>query len=203
MQTQERANCQAGRHCLHIANGKWQIKVMNRFLNSTGITGIVWTCSKLFPMFSTIRGHLEYWPYGAALTRPQALEINWTFISVIWCKYSSLSKVFIHLSEPRRSTIMRRGLENLEEGNLENGWRCSVREEKGWQSELGWVTHAADILWLLHPPFYQGVGSDGLGNVNPLYGFLKPDKTPGLTALTTPHTGLNIILKMAGTDTNM
>ena len=49
----------------------------------------------------------------------------------------------------------------------------------------------------------QGVGSDGLENVNPLYGFLKPDKTPGLTALTTPHTGLNIILKMAGSRTNM
>ena len=49
----------------------------------------------------------------------------------------------------------------------------------------------------------QGVGSDGLGNVNPLYGFLKPDKTPGLTALTTPHTGLSIILKMAGSLTYM
>ena len=47
------------------------------------------------------------------------------------------------------------------------------------------VSLVSTILCLISPPCAlmegQGVGSDGLQNVNPLYGFLKPDKTPGLT----------------------
>ena len=47
------------------------------------------------------------------------------------------------------------------------------------------VSRVSSILCLISRPCAlmegQGVGSDGLHNVNPLYGFLKPDKTPGLT----------------------